>query len=166
MSEPMQRRITTTTTRAHAQTEETMSSGKWKNGLLQDSLLGLMNATDPKSAHELAELIGASLHHTRTIIRKLHEAQSVRIADWRYVDKCHITPLFVAGAGKDTPKPSRKSKAERNRIYRQRKKEEGLEALERRFENDRAAKAREALAQPAFRHWQDAALFGEYARAA
>ena len=144
-----------------------MSKGNWTKGVHQDHLAHLMLSLEPKTAQDLARISRGTYQNTKVCVLRLRNLGVVRIAGWVHTDPYHVAPLYALGSDPDVPRPPAKSKLdpERSKRYREQKLIKELEQVESRFEMDRARKAREALAQPAFRHWQDCALFGEYARA-
>lgn len=145
-----------------------MSKGNWTKGVHQDHLAHLMLSLEPKTAQDLARISRGTYQNTKVCLLRLRNLRRVRIAGWTRTDPHHVSPLYALGAGPDEPRPIAKSKIDpdRSKRYREKKAEKELEQIESRFEMDRARKAREALSRPVFRHWQDCALFGEYARAA
>lgn len=145
-----------------------MSKGNWTKGTHQERLAALMRELEPKTMQDLAEISAGTYQNTKVCMLRLRKIGLARIAGWTHVDPWHVVPLYALGAGPDEPRPLAKSKIDpdRSKRYREKKAEKELEQIESRFEMDRARKAREALSRPVFRHWQDCALFGEYARAA
>jgi hypothetical protein len=72
--------------------------------------------------HELAARVHVCLEQARRYVRYMHRAHLIYIATWRSVQTTRLTrlPAYRAGAGKDIPKPSRLTPAQRTAAYRER----------------------------------------------
>lgn len=98
-----------------------------------------------------------------SIINELRVSKLAYLADWKRIDAGAMyrwVAAYQCGAGVDVAKPQGQSIEERrarNRAYKAAHKASKLDA----DEAERVEKIKRELARPAFRHWQDAALFGE-----
>lgn len=110
------------------------------------------------TAKEIATVVGLSYETVRNAIRDLRDGGEIHACGWRTVGN-HAEARYALGAKRPVPKPAPKH-------ARAKRTDESRDFGEARERLERARKAKEALAQPAFRHPQDVALFGEYRSAA
>ncbi|NUY33254.1 hypothetical protein F0160_22475 [Paraburkholderia sp. JPY303] len=110
---------------------------------------------------EIAEAMNLYPSSIRGLVYRLHRNSEIYIDRWTISGKAYAyTAMYQVGNMQDAPKPPKMSHAERKekmRIYRANYEETKAERAEREYRE----KVRKELGRPAFRHWQDLALFGE-----
>jgi len=120
---------------------------------LAHSIVELLKDGKPRTVPDIALALGKVPENIATIVKRLKELDRVRVSGYRRNSIGHPVKLWVAGKGKDAPKPRSATRAERNAmaVYREKLAEE------------LAARDRANRPMP-FRHWQDSVLFGDYSK--
>lgn len=138
--------------------EREMSKSPWKRGTCEESVLAVIEIGVPMMVKDIAEASGITVTSAGEALKRLREKKLAHIADWALVDLWHQAAVWVAGEGKDAP---RRTNTERNYALENAKRAQLLDDLvEENLARERAAKLREALSRPVFRHPQDVAFFG------
>lgn len=73
----------------------------------------------PMTAPELQVKVHAHINHVRRVLRDLHAAGEIHVAEWRST-ATRLSPAWLAGAGTDAPKPPGKTSTERYRLMLER----------------------------------------------
>jgi hypothetical protein len=122
-------------------------------------LLALLSDGKPRSTPQAADELHYDAGNLSGAMAVLFERKQVHIVDWvhRANDICGSkkVPVYAFGDGENVPMPPKLSKAEYRAMQSKREMEE----------RERLAEERARPVRP-FRHWQDAALFGDHGRAA
>lgn len=113
-------------------------------------LLELLSDGKPRTTPQAAEEMRCDASTLSGAMYALFSRKQVHIIEWVSPRKGQPIALYRVGKGRNKPKPEPMSKAESRRLQSQREIEER--------ERLAAERARPIVA---FRHWQDAALFGD-----
>lgn len=146
-----------------------MSKKAWKGGTSKQSVLDTIKSRPGLMAKEITTVVGFSYQCVKEALKLLQDEGAVYVCGWKDTDISHTVAMYAFGSEPNVPKPSpdrirnRTSENLSRRI--QRGTDDGaLVELQLELEIERKAKA--ALAQPAFRHWMDVALYGPAQEAA
>jgi hypothetical protein len=118
----------------------------------------MLKARNPMTVKDIAEAMGISTQSASDAVKGLRERRMAHIHEWIFTDLWHKAALWTAGEGEDAPRPANDSRSYSFEYARRLQLEDDL--IEQNLARERAAKLREALSRPAFRHPQDVAFFG------
>ena len=121
-----------------------------------DAVIRLMSDGIPRTCPEVARSLDFTGPLAANAMALLHEDEEVHVFEWRvHQGKGGRIAVYKFGYGKDAISPLPPTKHELRKMQSRRE-----EAERKRLERERLTDF-----EP-FRHWQDAALFGEHRRAA
>jgi hypothetical protein len=120
-----------------------------------DKIHALLRDRKPRTMRQICDELGFVISTVSISMAQLRESHEVHIKAYDRGPKNCPMAIWVIGRGTDAKKP--KPLTQKQLVHSERTKI---------ADREREKRLREEMARPAFRHWQDAALFGEYRGAA